>query len=93
VYASNCGKDNVAVFRVGMDGKLTAAGHITGEMKDPRSFALDPSGRWMLVASHDGGKVGVWGIDPATGAGKEASPSLAVKVGKCACVKFVRVGG
>jgi 6-phosphogluconolactonase len=93
LYVSNCGKDNVAVFRVGMDGKLTAAGHITGDMKDPRGFALDPSGRWMLVASHEGGKVGVWGIDPATGAGKEASPIQSAKVGKCACVKFVRVGG
>ncbi len=89
VYVSNCGHNSVAVFKVGADGKLTAAGHITGSIKTPRNFRLDPSGKWMLIASFDGGKVGVWELDTATGTGKETGD--AVKVSRCVCVKFVPI--
>jgi 6-phosphogluconolactonase len=89
VYVSNRGHNSVAVFKVGMDHKLTAAGHITGDIKIPRNFNIDPSGKWMLIASQDGGKVGVWELDPATGGGKETGTT--VKVSRCVCVKFVPV--
>ena len=46
------------------DRKLTAAGHITGDIKMPRNFNIDPSGKWMLIASQDGGKVGRVGTRP-----------------------------
>jgi 6-phosphogluconolactonase len=89
VYVSNRGHNSVAVFTVAADGKLTAAGHITGDIKTPRGFRLDPSGRWMLIASQDGGKVGVWELDSATGGGKDTGH--AVKVSKPVCVKFAPV--
>ena len=87
VYVSNRGHNSVAVFKVGEDRKLTAAGHITGDIKTPRNFNIDPSGKWMLIASQDGGKVGVWELDAKTGGAKEAGTTVAV--GKCVCVKFV----
>jgi 6-phosphogluconolactonase len=87
VYVSNRGHNSIAVFKVGEDGRLTAAGHVTGDIKTPRNFNIDPSGKWMLIASQDGGKVGVWERDPATGGAKETGN--AVKVSKCVCVKFV----
>jgi 6-phosphogluconolactonase len=89
VYVSNRGHNSIAVFKVGDDRKLTAAGHITGDIKIPRNFNIDPSGKWMLIASQDGGKVGVWELDAATGLGKETGN--VVKVAKCVCVKFVPV--
>lgn len=89
VYVSNRVGDSVAVFAVGPDHKLTAAGHITGDIKIPRNFNVDPSGKWMLIASQDGHKVGVWEIDPKTGLGKETGE--AVTVGSPVCVKFVPV--
>jgi 6-phosphogluconolactonase len=89
VYVSNRVGDNVAVFRVGDDRKLGAAGHITGDIKIPRGFNIEPSGKWMLIASQDGGKVGVWELDSATGMGKETG--TIAKVDKCVCVKFVPV--
>jgi 6-phosphogluconolactonase len=89
VYVSNRGHNSIAVFKVGNDRKLTAAGHITGDIKIPRNFNIDPSGKWMLIASQDGGKVGVWKLDRATGMGKETGNT--VKVDKCVCVKFVPV--
>ena len=75
--------------RSGSDHMLTAAGHITGDIKTPRNFNIDPSGKWMLIASQDGGKVGVWELDRATGMGKETG--MTAKVDKCVCVKFVPV--
>ena len=89
VYVSNRVGDSIAVFKVNADRKLTAAGHITGDIKIPRNFNIDPSGKWMLIASQDGGKVGVWELDATTGLGKETGNT--VSVSKCVCVKFVPV--
>ena len=89
VYVSNRGHNSIAVFKVGEDHKLTAAGHITGDIKIPRNFAIDPSGKWMLIASQDGDKVGVWALDPATGLAKETGTTIAV--GRPVCVRFVPV--
>ncbi|HEX4608445.1 MAG TPA: lactonase family protein, partial [Urbifossiella sp.] len=86
VYVSNRGHNSVAVFKVNDDRKVTAAGHITGDIKTPRNFNVDPTGKWMLIASQDGGKVGVWELDPATGLGKETGTTIAVD--KPVCVKF-----
>ena len=66
VYVSNRGATTSRCSRSGSDRMLTAAGHITGDIKIPRNFNIDPSGKWMLIASQDGGKVGVWELDRAT---------------------------
>jgi len=89
VYVSNRVGNTIAAFKVGEDRKLTVAGHITGDIKIPRNFNIDPSGKWMLIASQDGGKVGVWELDAKTGLAKETGDSA--KVSKCVCVKFVPV--
>jgi 6-phosphogluconolactonase len=89
VYVSNRGHNSIAVFQVKDDRTLETAGHITGDIKIPRNFNIDPSGKWMLIASQDGGKVGVWARDAATGGAKETGTT--VNVSKCVCVKFVPV--
>jgi len=89
VYVSNRVGDSIAVFKVNSDRKLTAVGHITGDIKIPRNFNIDPSGRWMLIASQDGGKVGVWELNSATGLGKETGNTVAVN--GCVCVKFLPI--
>ena len=89
VYVSNRGHNSIAVFKVGADRKLTAAGHITGDIKTPRNFNIDPEGQWMLIASQDGNKVGVWKLDKTTGGGEETGQTIAV--GRPVCVKFVEV--
>src|SRR5262249_52809965 len=90
VYVSNRGHNSIAVFKVNEDHKLTAAGHITGDIKIPRNFNVEPTGKWMLIASQDGHKVGVWEVDPAAGGAKETGNAVAV--GSPVCVKFVAVG-
>jgi 6-phosphogluconolactonase len=87
VYVSNRGHNSIAVFKVGADGKLTAGGHIMGDINTPRNFNIDPSGRWMLIASQDADHVGTYEIDLATGLAKETKSVVAV--GKPVCIKFV----
>lgn len=89
VYVSNRGHNSIAVFKVNPDRRLTAAGHITGNIKTPRNFNIDPSGKWMLIASQDGGQVGVWELDAATGLGKETGNTAPVS--RCVCIKFVPI--
>lgn len=89
VYVSNRGHNSIAIFRVKEDKLLEAAGYITGDIKIPRNFNIDPSGKWMLIASQDGGKVGVWELDRTSGNAKETGNTA--KVSKCVCVKFVPV--
>jgi 6-phosphogluconolactonase len=89
VYVSNRGHNSIAVFKVGADRKLMAVGHITGDITIPRNFNIDPSGKWMLIASQNGDKVGVWELDEQTGLGKETGHT--VKISKPVCVKFVPV--
>lgn len=88
VYVSNRGHNTVAAFAFDKGTmKLTPVGHIKGDIKTPRNFNLSPDGKWMLIASQDGGKVGVWQIDEKTGLAKETESS--VKVGGPVCVKFL----
>jgi len=88
VYVSNRGHNTIAVFKWDDAAKkLTAAGHITGDIKTPRNFNITPDGKWMLIASQDGGKVGVYEIDQTTGMAKETENSA--KIDKCVCVKFL----
>ena len=90
MYVSNRGHNSIAIFSVVDYRTLKEAGHVTGDIKTPRNFNIDPSGKWLLIASQDGGNVGVWQLDKnANGNGKETRQT--VKVSKCVCVKFVPV--
>jgi hypothetical protein len=48
---SNRGHNSIAVFKIGADHKLTAAGYVTGDIKTPCNFNIDTTGKWMLIAS------------------------------------------
>lgn len=88
VYVSNRGHNTIAAF--GYDAKamkLTPVGHVRGDIKTPRNFNLTPCGKWMLVCSQDGAKVGVYAVDEQSGMAKETEHS--VKVDRPVCVKFL----
>jgi 6-phosphogluconolactonase len=48
-------------------GKLQELQRISSGGRSPRSFALDPSGRWMLVGNELTNTVKVFSVDPKTG--------------------------
>lgn len=66
-------------------GKLTfMERHITA--KNPRDFAIDPTGKWLLVASQDGDNIQVFKINPGTGT--LSSTGISVQIGNPVCLKF-----
>jgi 6-phosphogluconolactonase len=88
VYVSNRGHDTIAVFKYDASAmRVSRVGHVTGEIKVPRNFNITPCGNWMLIASQDGGKVGVYRIDPNTGLATETDN--AIKIDRCVCIKFL----
>jgi 6-phosphogluconolactonase len=69
LYGSNRGHDSIAVFSVDREaGRLTPLGHVTGDIRWPRNFALTPSGRWLLVANQNGDSIVTFARDAETGA-------------------------
>jgi 6-phosphogluconolactonase len=70
VYGSNRGNDSIVIYAVNAQtGKLTLVGHETGggEIKIPRDFTLDPSGKYLLAASQKTGIVTIFRCDAEKG--------------------------
>ena len=89
VWVSNRGHDSLAGFAIDADGQLTALGQTPTE-KTPRSFTVEPDGRFVLAAGEGSGKLAVYQVDLDTGklsrrhtydVGKSLSWVLAVKLG------------
>jgi 6-phosphogluconolactonase len=68
VYASNRGHDTIAAFSVGANGALTLVEYEPTRGKTPRSFAIDPTGRWLIAANQNTGDLSVFSLDQTTGA-------------------------
>jgi 6-phosphogluconolactonase len=78
LYVANRGHDSLAIFRIGDDGAaLTAAGHAKTE-KTPRSFDIDPRGKFAIAAGESSGHLAVSQIDERTG---ELTPRHRLKLG------------
>jgi 6-phosphogluconolactonase (cycloisomerase 2 family) len=88
VLVSNRGHDSIAVFKVNADS-TTPIGHITSagdrEIRTPRKFNIDPTGKLDLIASLDGGNLQVAQWDGENG--KLTGSKAMVK--KPMCVKFL----
>lgn len=67
LYVSNRGHDSLARLQIGEDPtRLTVLGQTPTE-KTPRSFDLDPDGRFLLAAGEASGKLATYRIDAVTG--------------------------
>jgi 6-phosphogluconolactonase len=67
-YAADRFDDIIATFAISpSDGKLTLVNRISCGGKVPRHLALDPSGRWLLVANQASDNIAVLGRDGRTG--------------------------
>ncbi len=67
VYSSERTSNTLAGFAVdAATGRLSLVGHTATEAQ-PRGFAIDPSGRWLVAAGQLSAGVGVHAIDTVTG--------------------------
>ena len=68
IYASVRSTDAIAGFRIDpRSGLLSPIGRFAVE-GSPRGFAIDPSGRFLICAGQSEHTIGVYGIDPDSGA-------------------------
>lgn len=91
VYVSNRDPYNsIAIFQVDPKSrKLKPVGHQGQGIKTPRNFAIEPTGKFMLVANQNGGNVLVFRINQLTG---ELIPEKSsVKVPRPVCVRFMEI--
>ncbi len=84
VYGSNRGHDSIAAFAIdAATGKLTLIGHEPTLGKTPRHFAIDPTGKFLLVANQDGNNVVVLEINSETGGLRATGNSVEVTAPVC----------
>ena len=69
LYATNRGDANeIVIFSVdASDGRLALVGRQSTLGRAPREFAIDPTGRWLIVGNQDSDSAYVFRRDPATG--------------------------
>ena len=68
LYASNRGHDSIQVFTVNPDnGTLRPVQTISTQGQEPRGFALDPTGRFLLVGNQKSNNLIVFRVDGKTG--------------------------
>ena len=85
VYASNRGHDSIACFAVGVDGRLTAAGHFSTQGMCPRNFAFDvhTGGRICVVCNQNSHDLFTYRVDGETGALHPTGQRLSVPSPSC----------
>jgi len=87
LYASNRKHDSIAWYLIDENtGQLSYQGEVASGGKEPRGFAIDPSGSFLLAAHERSDNVVIFQIDPATG--KLLPTGYEVKVSHPVCVKF-----
>jgi 6-phosphogluconolactonase len=78
LYTSNRGKANdITVYMITPEGKLNKTGSKTVN-DHPRGFAIDPTGKYLLVASRDKNTIQIMGINPNFGLLEEAGQAIEV---------------
>jgi 6-phosphogluconolactonase len=89
VYQSNRGLDAIAIFSIGLNGKLKFVHHQSSAGKTPRNFTFTPSGQYVLVANQDTDNIVVFKQDAKTG--KLRSTGYEMKVPSPVCLQFLKL--
>lgn len=66
LYAANRGHDSIAGYATNPDGSLTSIGYFPTE-KTPRSFRIDPNGKFLISAGESAGRLALYRIDVDAG--------------------------
>jgi 6-phosphogluconolactonase len=87
-YATDRFDDIVVTFAISpSDGKLTLLDRMPCGGKVPRHLALDPSGRWLLLANQESDNISVLARDPKTG--KLTDPGKSFPLSRPQCLMCV----
>ncbi|KQS91870.1 lactonase family protein [Chryseobacterium sp. Leaf394] len=80
LYASNRGaENNIAIFKVENDGTLKAVGYQPTKGRHPRTFGIDETGKFVVVANTGTGTVVVFRRNSATGLLKKVGKKIKIE--------------
>lgn len=80
LYASNRGSENnIAIFAIQTDGKLHSIGYQSTLGKHPRTFAIDQTGKFLIVANTKTSDVFVFSRNMETGLLKKVGRKTKIK--------------
>jgi 6-phosphogluconolactonase len=87
VYFANRGDNSIYFFHADeKTGSLTREGRFDCGGKTPRSFVLDPTERWMLVANQSSNQISIFARNPETGT--LAAEGKSIPVAEPMCILF-----
>jgi 6-phosphogluconolactonase len=75
------------VFAIGDDRRLTLVQNVPAQVKVPRNFALDLSGRWLFAEGQKSDDIALFRVDAETG--KLTFTGRKLEVGSPVCIKFL----
>ncbi len=81
--------DELVIYAIDKKGELTYAGRQSTMGENPRNFAIDPTGNYLLVANGGSDEIVVFKRNRETGL--LIDTGKAIKVGKPVCLKFVPI--
>ena len=85
LYASNRGHDSIAVFAVGEGAAIEPRGHVATGGATPRSFAITPSGRHLVVGNQNSDEIAV--LARNAGDGSLIDTGRRARVGTPMCIR------
>lgn len=83
LYQSNRGRNALAIFAIGNDGKLTSLSDEPTMGKTPRNFMIDPKGEFIFVAHQDSDNITIFKRDQKTGKLTYTGQSVSVPAPVC----------
>ena len=86
LYVSNRGRNAITVFAISSNGQIELKGLQDLDVVEPRDFAIDPSGRWLVVAGQKSDELQVFEVAAHSGLLKPTSQKI--KISKPVCVIF-----
>lgn len=84
LFASNRGHDSIVVCRIGYEGEMKILHIIPCGGKTPRNFAVDPTGKYLLVGNQDSNTIVTFQIE-ADGTLQKVST---YDIGSPVCIRF-----
>jgi len=90
LYSSNRADANdIVIYAIAENGLLTYAGRQTSLIHNPRNFAIDPSGNYLLVANQDSNEIIIFKRNKKTGLLTATGEKIVVD--KPVCLKFTSI--
>ena len=87
LYATNrTPANNIAIFSIAKNGKLTPVGYESTKGDVPRNFTIDPTGNFLLVANQESDNIVIFKRDKQTG--RLTDTGKRIQVGKPVCLKW-----